>query len=497
MKFKKVKVLCMITAIGVVTVTASIQTKATKENQTAENGMSRTIDAGEAEVIGTREFSETMEEVSVSRMLIPNVASGNKTSEDEENTNEENADKENANEKNVTEENTENINKESTEAETVNADSENIDDNEESTEEKAAEEETLIIADVNSYVNIRSLPGTDGEILGKLYDDSVGQKLEEENGWYYITSGSVTGYVKAEYVLTGETARAKADEVGKRLAEVTTTTLKVRKEATTESIVLGLVPEGDILSVLEEQEGWVKVSVEEGDGYVSTDYVRLYTENVEAESREEEEARLRREEEARKAAEEAAKKAMQSQKPQNHSSGKPSAGSGSGSSGNLSSGNTNKPSGGSSSGNNTSNAHSGSSSVGQSSASSQSSGAGQSQESSSDLGQQIANYALKFLGNPYVYGGTSLTNGADCSGFVQSVYKHFGISLPRTSGEQGAAGRAVDGVKNAKPGDLVWYSGHIGIYIGNEQIVHASNSKVGIITSNVYYRNILGIRRII
>ena len=80
---------------------------------------------------------------------------------------------------------------------------------------------------------------------------------------------------------------------------------------------------------------------------------------------------------------------------------------------------------------------------------------------------------------------------------MQSVYKHFGISLPRTSGEQGKAGRAVDGVANAKPGDLVWYSGHIGIYIGNNQIVHASNPKNGIIISDVNYRTILGIRRIV
>ena len=104
---------------------------------------------------------------------------------------------------------------------------------------------------------------------------------------------------------------------------------------------------------------------------------------------------------------------------------------------------------------------------------------------------------MKFIGNPYVYGGTSLTNGADCSGFVQSVYKHFGISLPRTSGEQGKSGRAVDGLDNARPGDLIWYSGHIGIYIGDGKIVHASNPKNGIITSNATYRTILGIRRIV
>lgn len=331
--------------------------------------------------------------------------------------------------------------------------------------EQPEPESNLIIADVTNYVNIRSLPSEEGEILGKLYDDSVGRKHGEENGWYYIESGSVKGYVKAEFVLTGEAAEIRAKEVGTRLAEVITTTLKVRKSATTESAVLGLVPGGDILNVIEEVEGWVKVDVEDGLGYVSTDYVNVYTENVEAESKAEEAARLKKEEEERRRAEEAAKEALKQQQAANKPASKPSSGNQSGSNSGSSSNNQ----GGSSNGS----------------------------ASTADLGQQIADYAMKFIGNPYVYGGTSLTNGADCSGFVQSVYKHFGISLPRTSGEQGKSGRAVDGLENAKAGDLVWYSGHIGIYTGNGKIVHASNPKNGIITSNATYRTILGIRRIV
>lgn len=334
-------------------------------------------------------------------------------------------------------------------------------------------ESNLIIADVTNYVNVRSLPSEEGEILGKLYDDSVGRRMGEENGWYLIESGSVQGYVKADYVLTGEAAEIRAREVGTRLAEVTTTTLKVRREPSMEAAVLGLVPIQEVLNVLAEVEGWVKVDFEDGNGYVSTDYVRVYTENVEAESKAEEAARLKKEEEERKKAEEAAKKALAAQQ-----ANKPSSGNGSSS----------KPS---------SSGSGSTSSGGSGSSGSSGSGSASGSTSTANLGQEIANYALKFLGNPYVYGGTSFTNGTDCSGFVQSVYKHFGISLPRTSGEQGKAGRAVDGVANAKPGDLVWYSGHIGIYIGNEQIVHASNPKNGIITSNVYYRNILGIRRIV
>lgn len=359
---------------------------------------------------------------------------------------------------------------------------------EEEHQEQSVQESNLIIADVTNYVNIRSIPSEEGEILGKLYDNSVGRKHGEENGWYYIQSGSVKGYVKAEFVLTGETAEVRAKEVGTRLAEVTTTTLKVRKDATTDSAVLGLVPGGDILNVLEEVEGWVKVDVEDGPGYVSTDYVNVYTENVEAESKEEEAARLKREEEERRRAEAAAKEALKQQQAANKPASTPSSGSQSGSSVGGSS------SAGTTSGNNSS---SGSSSSNSSGSSSSDSGSSSSSTSTVDLGQQIADYAMKFIGNPYVYGGTSLTNGADCSGFVQSVYKHFGISLPRTSGEQGKSGRAVDGLENAKPGDLIWYSGHIGIYIGNGKIVHASNPKNGIITSNATYRTILGIRRIV
>jgi len=110
-------------------------------------------------------------------------------------------------------------------------------------------------------------------------------------------------------------------------------------------------------------------------------------------------------------------------------------------------------------------------------------------------GQSVANYAMQFIGNPYVYGGTSLTNGADCSGFVQSVYKNFGVTLPRNSTQQRSAGTAVD-YANAQPGDIICYAGHVGIYIGNGQIVHASSPSTGIKIGNATYRSILSVRRI-
>ena len=313
-----------------------------------------------------------------------------------------------------------------------------------------AEEEqfkSLVIAQVNNYVNVRSLPSEEGEIVGKLYDESVGHFIEEENGWYKITSGNCTGYVKGEYCVTGEDAVELAREVGVRIATVTTTTLKVREESSLEASVLGLVPIDDELVVTEELDGWVKVDIEEGFGYVSTDYVTLSTEFVEAESKEEEEARLEKERKAREEANAAAARAQAERAAaQSNVSKKPST--------------------------------------------------AVTSISGSGAGVDVVNYALQFVGNPYVYGGSSLTNGTDCSGFVMSVYAHFGVSLPHSSAADRNVGYDVGGLSNAIPGDIVCYSGHVGIYIGNGQIVHASSSTTGIIVSNASYRQPLCVRRI-
>ena len=305
---------------------------------------------------------------------------------------------------------------------------------------------SLVIAKVNDYVNVRSMPSEEGEIIGKLYDKSVGTFISEVDGWYEIKSGSVTGYVKGEYCVTGDDAVELAKAVGTRIATVTTTTLKVRQEPGLDKTVLGMVPLEDQLIVTEELDGWVKVNIEEGDGYVSTDYVDLTTEFVQAESKAEEEARLAKEEAARKAAQAAARKAA----------GRSSSSSSGGSSNQVM----------------------------------YASGGG------SEMGRAVADYALQFVGNPYVYGGTSLTNGADCSGFVMSVYKNFGVSLPHSSAADRNVGAAVNGLENAQPGDIICYSGHVGIYAGNGQIVHASTSRTGIIVSSATYRSILSIRRI-
>ena len=114
----------------------------------------------------------------------------------------------------------------------------------------------------------------------------------------------------------------------------------------------------------------------------------------------------------------------------------------------------------------------------------------------SALGRDVAAYGCQFIGNPYVFGGTSLTNGTDCSGFTQSVYAHFGIRIPRNSTSQRFFGTGVD-YSQAQPGDLICYAGHVGLYIGNGQIVHASSERTGIKISNATYRTILAVRRVL
>ena len=313
----------------------------------------------------------------------------------------------------------------------------------------------LIIAQVSYYVNVRDIPSEDGEVVGKLYNNSAGEWLDKDGDWYKIKSGNVTGYVKGEFVVSGEAAVELAKKVGERVAVVTTTTLKVREEADLESPVLGLVPMEDRLTVIEENDDWCKVSIEEGDGWVNKEFVSVSTEFPKAESKAEEAARLAREEAARKAAIAAAQKAAAAR----------NAAAGKGGKGGKGGGGYNVP-------------------------------AGSWSVSGSGTGASLASYALQFVGNPYVYGGSSLTGGTDCSGFTMSVYKNFGVSLPHSSGAQRSMGYSVGGLANAQAGDIVCYSGHVGIYIGNGQIVHASTAKTGIKVSNAGYRNVLDVRRI-
>ncbi|MBD5533446.1 MAG: C40 family peptidase [Lachnospiraceae bacterium] len=351
-----------------------------------------------------------------------------------------------------------------TDEEDVDADGEDTDAEEEDADAEEDEDEeapedygSLVIARVRDWVNVRSGPSTDTEIVGKLYNNSVGELIRREGDWYYIASGTVTGYVSADYCVSGEEAEALIDEVSIQIATVNTQTLKLRAEGSTESRVLQLLPYGDKLDVLESDhgDGWIKVNVNDTQGYVSADYVTVSISFVSAESKEEEAARLAEEREARaeaerRAAELAAQEAAQAQAQQPVESSEVV--------------------------------------ITEQAPAQTAAGSG--------AGAEVANFALQFVGNPYVYGGTSLTNGADCSGFVLAVYAQFGVSLPHSATADRSMGTAVGSLAEAQPGDLVCYSGHVGIYIGNGQIVHASTPRTGIKISSATYKPIACIRRI-
>ena len=304
----------------------------------------------------------------------------------------------------------------------------------------------LVIAQVDDYINIRKTPDKKGEVLGKLYNNSVGHFLEETDGWVKIQSGTVTGYVKSEYVVRGTDALKIARDVETTYATITTGSLRVREQPNTDSHILGTFSRGDELVVTDQEEGFAKVTYHNKTGYISLEYVDLHTEFVEAESIEEERARLAAEEKARKEAEERALAAIRAKEEKEAADAAARE------------------------------------------------AAAAAVNTDSTLGQQVVDYALQFVGNPYVHGGTSLTNGADCSGFVQSIYAHFDVKLPRTG--QRNSGYAVASLDEALPGDLLFYSGHVAIYMGDGKIVHAATPKDGICIGSATFTKIIAIRRI-
>ena len=317
----------------------------------------------------------------------------------------------------------------------------------------------LAMGIAKSYVNIRKEPSMEAEIVGKLYEGAVGTIVKEEGDWIYINSDQLKGYVSKEYVAIGAEAEKLFSKYATRVATVNTVTLKVREKASTDSRALTLIPEGATYQVVKENDEWIEIKLDDYNGYVSKEFVDLGYEFEYGISLEEEEQNNREEEEAQRREEQSSNSSSNNSSSSNSSSSNSSS--------------SNKGSSTSNSSNNT---------------------------SSSSVGSKIASYAQQFVGNPYVWGGTSLTKGADCSGFTQSVFKKFGYSIPRTSSQQAKAGTKVS-VSNIKPGDLVFYAkggrvNHVAIYIGNGKVVHASNPKSGIKISKYNYRSIYTVRRI-
>ncbi|MCR4782826.1 MAG: C40 family peptidase [Lachnospiraceae bacterium] len=315
-------------------------------------------------------------------------------------------------------------------------------------ETKSEDISKIGIANVTEYVYIRSNPDANSEYVGKLYTNGAATVTGESGDWYQVTSGDVTGWINKQFLVVGDQNAINA--ATRKVATVTTQTLYVRKEASTESGVVTMVPETDDLTVVDDSmksSGWVQVETAEGNGFVSTQFVNLSVEYKYAESKAAETARLAKEQAEREAAQKAALEAERKANAQKSAS---------------------KYSKSSSA--KTYNAPSGSG------------------------GGSVVGYASQFVGNPYVYGGTSLTNGTDCSGFVMGVYSKFGVSLPHSSAAIRSTGYSVD-PSNMQPGDVVCYSGHVGIYAGNGQIVHAASPGQGITVSSAYYSNILSVRR--
>lgn len=320
-----------------------------------------------------------------------------------------------------------------------------------SPEEDEDEYANLAIANVRKYVNVRKEPNTDSEIVGKIYNGAVAQILAvagEEGDWFQIISGSVEGYIKAEYFIYGDAARDVIDDYVTRYAKVLVTRLNVRKEPTTESKRLGYADKGEKLTLLENCGEWLKVQYgDDKTGYVAAEYAEIVEEFVYAKSIEEERAELA----AKKAM--AEREAVSEQKaPENTQIVFPET----------------------------------------------------SYTSNEELRSSIVEYALQYQGYRYVHGGRSLESGTDCSGFTCYIYADFGYSISRTpDGQYSSAGRAIS-YEEIQPGDIICYSSnggksctHVALYIGDGQIIHAANSRKGVIIGRADYSTIIGIRNVI
>ena len=338
---------------------------------------------------------------------------------------------------------------EMTETETLEAETEETVESQEETEEN--EYADLAIAQVSNYVNVRSLPNTDSDIVGKIYNGAVAQVLSvagEENDWFQIISGNVEGYIKAEFFLYGDAAAEVIDQYVTRYANVIADRLNVREQPSTESKRIGYIDNGEKVQLLENQGEWLRVQYTDGkEGYVSAQYVTIseefvYGKTLEEEAKEQEERKILEERENVTEQEVAEDVTIMVTEP-----------------------------------------------VG-------------TYSSNAELRSSIVNYAMQFLGNRYVHGGNSLVTGTDCSGFTSLIYKEFGYSLSRTpSGQLSSNGRSID-YSQIQPGDIICYGKggkctHVALYIGNGQIIHSANSRKGVVIYQADYDTIIGIKNVI
>lgn len=306
--------------------------------------------------------------------------------------------------------------------------------------------DTVAIAQVDSYVNVRSGPSTDSEVVGLIRNNCAATINSEENGWYSINSGNVMGYIKAEYFITGDEAEAKAREVGFVNATVTAQVLNVRDGQGTDSNVIASLMQGEVYDVVEYGNGWVYLSVDAGmNGWVSMEYVTVDVEFDTALTLAEESQRLAEE---RRLAEAARQSASSNQN--NSAASVPSV-------------------------------------------------PYVDTADKAALRQAVVNYAIQFEGLPYIHGGRSLATGTDCSGFTSLVYAQFGYSLSPASSVQPSQGTQVGAnINNLLPGDILYRAGqHVALYIGNGQVIHESTPGKGCVIAPWNYSWWTGAIRVI
>ena len=413
----------------------------------------------------------------------------------------------------------------------------------------AAATGTLAFAQCEEYINIRQNPDTDSEVVAKIYNHGAAEIEEQDGDWYKIRSGNAEGYVKAEYFATGEAAEAIAEQAAYRVAEVYPEQLNVRTEPSEDSDVVTTASKDQELEVVAWDGDWMKVAL--GDdvyGYINAYYVGYNVYYPQAETLEEEQARLAAEQQAAESWNDASE--ISAENPQEtvpeteapYTEPETSAAeteapwtepetSAPETEAPWTEPETSAPETEAPWTEPETNAPETEAPWTEPETSAPETeapwtepeteapwtepetsapeteapwtepetSAPETETPSYGVGQQIADYAVQFVGNPYVWGGTSLTNGADCSGFTLSVLANFGIGLSRTAESQSYGGTPVD-FGSLQPGDLIFYNStgsidHVAIYIGGGQIVHAANSRKGIIISDAYYQTPVCARR--
>ena len=360
----------------------------------------------------------------------------------------------------------------------------------------------------DAYVNVRAEASTEsGEVIGILRNgDSAVIESVEEDGWYRIRSGDVEGYVAARLIATGAEADEIASESAYTYAKVNAVSLNVRTDSSQEAEVIGALVQGEEAEVIEDYDGgaFVKVCVDADTyGYVSADYVELVTDYPTGLTLEQIEAQ-------EKAAESAQEQAWTAEEPQysdaqtDHETYTDSSDADTGYT-DTGYTDTDYTDAGYTDGGSVSYADQSSQTYEDASAQTeQSADSGQSAQTqtaapaettastASASGSAIASYACQFAGIPYVWGGSSLTSGVDCSGFTMAVFSHFGISLPHFAASQYGCGTPVS-LSDLAPGDLVFYNGssgsieHVAIYVGGGSIIHARGTGYGVCYSSLNY----------